>query len=571
MLHQKQQRRLMARECIKLEEKEIYKQMISQLSSSSNSSRATPAALSSTVSFRTRQDRLNGTMENSRASRTSRDESVDCIIVLDEPCSDPLKKRLDATSSLLSSFVDSDTAASRMRRGRLPLSEANHRSTPATFETSKHMPSILATFEKSRPTSAASGASKPTPASLLEDDSQADMSHVTTDLTRPALGPRSSSHAATSDSRNDIFVDLTSEPTNGCSDSSKAESSVVAVNGGSPGRNWQCGTVRSPVISEWEKSLKQSKYTQDDFVTDLTREKETNERRREMKAKETAVQFYKEKRLESEEQLVSRIRRSLTLSRRLPVPVKEPLYIPDESESDESVVEVEDEEIVDEFPELSDEQEMIVTQALRGGSSDQVLVEGFKLQICRRDIFTLSGLNWLNDEVINFYMNLLMERGGQNNMPKVYCFNTFFYPKLMSGGHQSVRRWTKQVDLFSFDYVLVPVHLGMHWCLAVVDFRRREIRYYDSMGSNNQKCLDALMNYLGRESQEKRQSVMDFDGWQFFAPKDIPQQMNGSDCGMFACKFAEYITRDANISFTQEHMPYFRRRMIYEIVKKQLL
>ena len=42
---------------------------------------------------------------------------------------------------------------------------------------------------------------------------------------------------------------------------------------------------------------------------------------------------------------------------------------------------------------------MTVTQALRGGSANQVLVEGFKLQICRRDIITLSGLNWLNDEV----------------------------------------------------------------------------------------------------------------------------------------------------------------------------
>ena len=33
--------------------------------------------------------------------------------------------------------------------------------------------------------------------------------------------------------------------------------------------------------------------------------------------------------------------------------------------------------------------------------------------------------------------------------------------------------------------------------------------------------------------------------------QDIPQQMNGSDCGMFACKFAEYITREAEINFTQ--------------------
>ena len=53
--------------------------------------------------------------------------------------------------------------------------------------------------------------------------------------------------------------------------------------------------------------------------------------------------------------------------------------------------------------------------------------------------------------------------------------------------------------------------------------------------------------------------------------QEIPQQMNGSDCGMFACKFAEYLSRDVTISFNQEHMPYFRRRMVYEIVTQKLL
>lgn len=51
----------------------------------------------------------------------------------------------------------------------------------------------------------------------------------------------------------------------------------------------------------------------------------------------------------------------------------------------------------------------------------------------------------------------------------------------------------------------------------------------------------------------------------------IPQQMNGSDCGMFACKFAEYLSRRARIIFDQEHMPYFRRRMVYEIINAKLL
>jgi sentrin-specific protease 1 len=64
-------------------------------------------------------------------------------------------------------------------------------------------------------------------------------------------------------------------------------------------------------------------------------------------------------------------------------------------------------------------------------------------------------------------MNQLVERGEAEGKPKVYAFNTFFYPKVMSQGHTSVKRWTRRVDIFSKDYILIPVHLGMHWCLAV--------------------------------------------------------------------------------------------------------
>lgn len=44
--------------------------------------------------------------------------------------------------------------------------------------------------------------------------------------------------------------------------------------------------------------------------------------------------------------------------------------------------------------------------------------------------------------------------------------------------------------------VLVPVHLGMHWCMAVMDFRKKQVRYYDSMGSPNDRCLQSLLSYL---------------------------------------------------------------------------
>jgi len=53
--------------------------------------------------------------------------------------------------------------------------------------------------------------------------------------------------------------------------------------------------------------------------------------------------------------------------------------------------------------------------------------------------------------------------------------------------------------------------------------------------------------------------------------QDNPKQMNGSDCGMFSCMYAEYLSRKAKINFSQSDMPYFRRKMAYEISIARLL
>lgn len=224
-----------------------------------------------------------------------------------------------------------------------------------------------------------------------------------------------------------------------------------------------------------------------------------------------------------------------------------------------------------ELPALTGQMEKEIKAALDGGPPTQVLVEGFRLQITRGDMATLRGLNWLNDEVINFYMNLLMERGGQEGFPKTYTFNTFFYPKLVSGGHPAVKRWTRRVDIFDHQYLVIPVHLGVHWCLCVVFMQKKKICYYDSMGGSNDQCLNVVRQYLHDESWEKKKQKLSLSEWSSEVVKDIPQQMNGSDCGMFSCMYAETITRGAKITFTQEDMPYFRRRMVYEILKKKLL
>lgn len=223
------------------------------------------------------------------------------------------------------------------------------------------------------------------------------------------------------------------------------------------------------------------------------------------------------------------------------------------------------------LPKLTDEMMRDINRALVPCPQDEVLAEGFGLRITRKDLHTLAGLNWLNDEVINFYMNLLITRGTSGKYPKVHAMNTFFYPKLLSGGHSSLKRWTRKVDIFAQDFMVVPIHLDVHWCMLIVDFREKSIVYYDSMGGNNPKCLATLKQYLRDECLDKKKKTYDMSDWKLQSAKDIPQQMNGSDCGVFSCMFAEYVCANKKITFTQQDMPYFRNKMVYEILKCKLL
>ncbi|KFP76559.1 Sentrin-specific protease 2, partial [Apaloderma vittatum] len=225
------------------------------------------------------------------------------------------------------------------------------------------------------------------------------------------------------------------------------------------------------------------------------------------------------------------------------------------------------------FPPLTKAMEREIAAALGTGPHDEILSSAFKLEITRDDIRTLTDFCWLNDEVINFYMSLLMERSKKEGYPVVHAFSTFFYPKLKSEGQKAVTRWTRGVDLFKQDLVLVPIHLGVHWTLVVIDIRKKTITYFDSFGRNRDDICQTLFKYLQEESQEKRNLELSSSEWTLHSMEshEIPQQLNGSDCGVFLCKYADYVSRDKPLTFTQSHMPYFRKKMVWEILHQQLL
>ena len=116
-----------------------------------------------------------------------------------------------------------------------------------------------------------------------------------------------------------------------------------------------------------------------------------------------------------------------------------------------------------EFP-VIDEQMKVIIRRAQGARPDETLVDAHRTTITGKDIETLAGENWLNDNIIDYYLMMIVARAraDRENFRSVFNFGTFFYPRLMERGYSDVKRWTKDVDIFSYSLLLIPVHLHNH-------------------------------------------------------------------------------------------------------------
>ncbi|XP_029004358.1 sentrin-specific protease 5 [Betta splendens] len=176
------------------------------------------------------------------------------------------------------------------------------------------------------------------------------------------------------------------------------------------------------------------------------------------------------------------------------------------------------------------------------------------------DLATLEEQNWLNDQIINMYGELIMEATQQ----KVHYFNSFFHKQLVAKGYEGVRRWTKKVDLFSKWLLLIPIHLEIHWSLVTVTMATKTISYYDSQGIVFRHTTDNIMKYLQSEAREKKQTAFQ-KGWKITIIKGIPQQKNDSDCGVFVLEYCRCLSVKQPLLFSQEDMPRIRNRIYKEL------
>ena len=239
------------------------------------------------------------------------------------------------------------------------------------------------------------------------------------------------------------------------------------------------------------------------------------------------------------------------------------------------------------YYELTDENKQRIKQIFSHQSNDDLLINKFNTDISYKKIHCLRSSTWLNDEIINFYMEMLAERDellcsvpGTKRV-KSHFFNSFFMERLLNGPYHekyvylNVKRWTKKFNIFHLHKILIPINLNnSHWTLGYIDMIAKEIHYYDSMGGYGKKYLNTMLKWIIDEAKEKYNMIIHENEYKLISNhSDNPQQRNGFDCGMFTIICSDFLTDSLPInekSYNQSKMSYFRNKVMIDVLTGSL-
>ena len=212
------------------------------------------------------------------------------------------------------------------------------------------------------------------------------------------------------------------------------------------------------------------------------------------------------------------------------------------------------------------------------------------ITISNSDVKRISHNEWLNDNLIDLKIIFFVESRYDDVewYSRFHVFSCLFYPALVSAIKRKITllpKWTKNLDLFSKDFTLIPISYSGHWSLCVVVRPMQWLldRYHNQTKQETEKeksmgCIlfmdslnvhdyqrDAKIVQLYFSVEWKRKHYKDaitrnfneetpLDSYIDSYPNEnlfseipvirctsAPQQINGFDCGMFVTKYAELI------------------------------
>ena len=152
------------------------------------------------------------------------------------------------------------------------------------------------------------------------------------------------------------------------------------------------------------------------------------------------------------------------------------------------------------------------------------------------DLERLDDGQFLNDNLIGFYLRYLecnLEKEKPDIAKKVYWFNTYFFASLTQTArgkrginYEAVRKWTRAIDIFSYDYAVVPINESAHWYVAII-CNLRSLNRKPEVGGSDGSSSPPFGGFDGAEDVEiiPEQSPLQIAG--FVDPsREVPELQN---------------------------------------------
>ena len=229
--------------------------------------------------------------------------------------------------------------------------------------------------------------------------------------------------------------------------------------------------------------------------------------------------------------------------------------------------------------------------------TDQAAVTISNEHIRLTDILSLSPDEWITDPIINGYMFLLQQRdklliqSQARTTPNLFFTSMLYTKVLYEGDHceDGVLTWGtkkcetyigKGTNIFQMNKIYFPInHNNSHWALVQADMEQHVLTYYDSLGKHTankttgsvlgQKALTTILKYLKHEHMQVCKSELQSTWRVDDQSNTIPQQSNGSDCGVFTIAYADLLSVDESLkSMNPKQMNETRNRIKFCLYKK---
>ena len=186
---------------------------------------------------------------------------------------------------------------------------------------------------------------------------------------------------------------------------------------------------------------------------------------------------------------------------------------------------------------------IIPTMKLFSWASSHGKCEIFSTSLCR-----LEEGEKIDDNTVDFFIlhsiDSLVEEDKRNNL---HVFNSCFYAKIKRNFNpNTTSHWTKKINIFEKDFVVLPVCHNDHWILVIIKmvFPKVSMAILDSANAERIPRVNVertVKRYLEDEWCAKRSSQQDLI-FQSSRYPVVPQQTNDIDCGAYLLKnFTDFL------------------------------